>query len=695
MKVEKYRVLGELIETNKRQFVIPVYQRNYDWRKDNCKTLFDDIVNAVVMDRLHFVGSIVYVDQGEENKIYRYLIIDGQQRITTIFLLLKSLYDVSDDVNLKNEINSMLFNIDRFNNLKLTDQNKIKLKPIKSDNEQFILLMKGEVEAMNKSSNIYSNYEYLKSLIRKTVQDGEVSCEDILSGLKKLTSAVIILDPKEDNPQGVFESINSTGLELSLADLIRNFVLMTDKDQERLFEQYWLKIEQNITPKEMPDFITDYLQFSCKEKVTTQSAYAVFKNAFKTRNYTNERMLQELLHYSKYYKAFLFGDYTNYSDIVNKRLLELRTIDQATIYQFLFHIFDDYEKNDINQETLEKVLTFFFNYLLRRIICGVTSNSLRGLYKTLYNRIFSDVNNKKNYYDSIVQFFMQLNTKDAIPSDTVFKDALLNTDLYNKKNVCKYVLKSIENATEDGKESKEVVDISTLSIEHIMPQTLTEEWKKDLGKDYQRVHEKYLHNLGNLSLTGYNSELGQKSFAEKKEKIKNKNSHIVVLNKDVLDKTVWNESAIIKRADRLSNILLNIFKIEKPDKKIRFINEDERRLSIGEDFDASGTKPTSFIFLGGNSKVSSYADLLSQMMQLFYEWDSELFENLARQNYQITQSSRTYITTDNSLLRKPGQIKDIDIYFETNLSANNIISFIRKIMEEYQFDMDELIICLH
>lgn len=695
MKVEKYRVLGELIETNKRQFVIPVYQRNYDWRKDNCKTLFDDIVNAVVMDRLHFVGSIVYVDQGEENKIYRYLIIDGQQRITTIFLLLKSLYDVSDDVNLKNEINSMLFNIDRFNNLKLTDQNKIKLKPIKSDNEQFILLMKGEVEAMNKSSNIYSNYEYLKSLIRKTVQGGEVSCEDILSGLKKLTSAVIILDPKEDNPQGVFESINSTGLELSLADLIRNFVLMTDKDQERLFEQYWLKIEQNITPKEMPDFITDYLQFSCKEKVTTQNAYAVFKNAFKTRNYTNERMLQELLHYSKYYKAFLFGDYTNYSDIVNKRLLELRTIDQATIYQFLFHIFDDYEKNDINQETLEKVLTFFFNYLLRRIICGVTSNSLRGLYKTLYNRIFSDVNNKKNYYDSIVQFFMQLNTKDAIPSDTVFKDALLNTDLYNKKNVCKYVLKSIENAAEDGKESKEVVDISTLSIEHIMPQTLTEEWKKDLGKDYQRVHEKYLHNLGNLSLTGYNSELGQKSFAEKKEKIKNKNSHIVVLNKDVLDKNVWNEFAINKRADRLSNILLNIFKIEKPDKKIRFINEDERRLSIGEDFDASGTKPTSFIFLGGNSKVSSYADLLSQMMQLFYEWDSELFENLARRNYQITQSSRTYITTDNSLLRKPGQIKDTDIYFETNLSANNIISFIRKIMEEYQFDMDELIIYFH
>lgn len=685
-------MLGELIETNKRQFIIPVYQRNYDWKKDNCKTLFDDIVNAYTMDRLHFVGSIVYVDQGEENKIYRYLIIDGQQRITTIFLLLKALYDVSDNENLKNEIRDILFNIDKYNDLKLTDQTKIKLKPIKSDNEQFILFMKSEVAAMDKSSNIFCNYDYLKSLIHKA-QLNEISCKDILSGLKKLTSAVIILDPKEDNPQVVFESINSTGLELSLADLIRNFILMTDKEQERLFEQYWLKIEQNVSPKQMPDFITDYLQFSCREKVTTQNAYTVFKNTFRARNYTNEDMLKELLHYSEYYKAFLYGDYNNYSDIVNKRLLELRTIDQATIYPFLFHIFDDYRNGVIKQEILEKVLTFFFNYLLRRIICGVTSNSLRGLYKTLYNRIFSDSENLKNYYDSIVQFFMQLNTRDAVPSDSVFKDALLNTDLYNKKNVCKYVLKSIENITEDGSEGKEVVDISTLSIEHIMPQTLTDEWKKDLGSDYRRVHEKYLHNLGNLSLTGYNSELGQKSFAEKKKMIEDKNSHIVVLNKDVLDKVVWNESAITKRADRLSNILLKIFRIEKPDKAIKFAGENERRLSIGEDFDASGTKPTSFIFLGGSSFVSSYADLLSQMMQSFYDLDSELFEKLARQNFKLAKTSRAYITTDMALLRRPGQIKDTNIYFETNLSANNIISFIQKVMSEYQLDTDELIIC--
>lgn len=692
MKVDKYKVLGELLETNKRQFIIPVYQRNYDWKKDNCKKLFDDVIDAYLKDRFHFVGSIVYVDQGEENKIYRYLIIDGQQRITTIFLLLKALYDISDDVNIKNEISDILFNRDKYNDLKLTDQTKVKLKPIKSDNEQFLLLMKDDVSSMDQNSNIYSNYQYLKTLLTKANVNG-IASKDIMAGLKKLTAAVIILDPKEDNPQVVFESINSTGLELSLADLIRNFVLMTDKEQERLFEEYWLKIERSVTPSCMPDFITDYLQFSCREKVTAQNAYSIFKNTFKVKSYTNESILKELLHYAEYYKAFLFGDYQTYSTLVNKRLLELRAIDQTTIYPFLFRIFDDFNNSVISEEVLEKVLSFFFNYLLRRIICGVTSNSLRGLYKTLYNRIFGDGEKIKTYYDSILQFFIQLNTKDSIPSDSVFKDALLNTDLYNKKNICKYVLKSIENITSDGEEGKEVVDISTLSIEHIMPQILTEEWKKELGSDYRRIHEKYLHNIGNLSLTGYNSELGQKSFANKKQLILDKNSHIVVLNQDVLSSNVWNEKIICERAERLSSILLKIFKIDKPLKEIPFSIDTERSLSIAEDFDLTGTKPKACIFLGGTIPVISYADLLTKTMQSFYDLDSDILGKLAGENFKISNSSRPYITNDSRLLRKPTQIKDTEIYFEINLSANNIVSFLRKLLDAFDLGHDELVIC--
>lgn len=693
MKVEKYRVLGELIEANKRQFVIPVYQRNYDWGQEHCKKLFDDIVGAYQNDKLHFVGSIVYVDQGDENKIYRYLIIDGQQRITTIFLLLKALYDVSDNVNLKEEIQDILFNKDKYNDLQLTEQTKIKLKPIKSDNEQFSLLMKNDFESMDKVSNIYRNYDYLKRLIIKTNSSG-VDCRDILSGLKNLTSAVIVLDPKEDNPQVVFESINSTGLELSLADLIRNFILMTEKEQERLFEEYWLKIERNVTPDKMPDFITDYLQFACREKVSAENAYETFKSNFKAKNYTNEDMLKELLCYSGYYKAFLFGDYQNYSALVNKRLLELKAIDQTTIYPFLFRIFGDYHKAVITENTLEKVLTFFFNYLLRRIVCGVSSNSLRGLYKTLYNRIFSDEEKRNDYYDSILQFFIQLNTNNAIPSDSMFKDSLMNTDLYNKRKICKYILQAIENSKQNGEEGKEVVDIRPLTIEHIMPQTLTPEWETELGGDYKRIHEKYLHNLGNLSLTGYNSELGQSPFAEKKRKIIEANSHMVVLNKDVLSTQHWNAEAISTRAERLSSIVLKMFKIDKPSKNIKYPVDAVRRLSIGENFDASRTKPKSFIFLGGNTVVTSYADLLAQVMEFFYELDSSIMENLAVANFRISSASKVYITKDVSFLRKAANIKDTDIYFESNLSANNIVSFIKKIVDVYEIDHNELIICL-
>lgn len=173
MKVDKYKVLGDLIETNKRQFVIPVYQRNYDWGKSHCKKLFDDILDAFRYDRFHFVGSIVYVDQGEENKIYRYLIIDGQQRITTLFLLLKALLDSSTDDNTKKELEDLLFNVDKYNDLKLTDQTKVKLKPIQSDNDQFVLLMKNDFKSIDVNSNIYINYDYMKKTYSKGNRKGK------------------------------------------------------------------------------------------------------------------------------------------------------------------------------------------------------------------------------------------------------------------------------------------------------------------------------------------------------------------------------------------------------------------------------------------------------------------------------------------------------------------------------------------
>lgn len=690
MKVEKYRVLGELLEVNKKQFIIPVYQRNYDWKRENCKKLFDDVVAAFEKDKFHFLGSIVFVALGEENKINKYLIIDGQQRITTLFLLLKAMHDAADTQNDREKLHDILFNEDRYGELDLTEQTKVKLKPIKSDNNQFLSLMNDEISAMDKKSGIYVNYLYFKGLVQKTVARG-ISVRDILAGIGKLISAVITLEP-EDDPQGVFESINSTGVSLSLADKIRNYVLMTDGDRERLYDKYWLKTENNVTTEKTEAFITDYLTFACKENVTEANAYSAFKNLFVAKCYTNEKMLAELLHYSEFYKAFLFGD-DRYSAIVNKRLMGLRALDQGTIYPFLFRVFDDLQSGKITEKTAERVLTFFLDYLLRRIVCGVPSNSLRGLFKTLYNRIFDDTE-IADYYDAIVLFFMQLNTNNAVPTDSALKDALMNADLYNKKKVCKYILKAIEHMTNDGTESKEPIDISNLTIEHIMPQALTEQWKSELGADYARVHEKYLHNLGNLSLTGYNSELGQKPFKEKKQMIADKNSHIVVLNKDVLSAEVWNEQAMIARADRLSGIVIKLFPIEKPVGDYETVGSRVRRLSIGENFDATGTKPLSFVFAENNVLVGSYAELLSKAMILFYEYDGGVMEQLATADYKMPNAVRTYITNDPSLLRRAEEIGDSGIFYENNLSANNITAFLRCLIEEFGLDGDDFVICV-
>lgn len=691
MKVDKYKVIGDLIEINKRQFVIPVYQRNYDWEKSNCKKLFEDILDAFRYDRFHFVGSIVYVDQGEENKIYRYLIIDGQQRITTLFLLLKALLDLSTDENTKKELEDLLFNEDKYNDLTLTDQTKVKLKPIQSDNDQFVLLMKNDINSIDTNSNIFINYNYLKKLIQKEIDKGN-SIKDILSGLKKLTSAVIILDPREDDPQVVFESINSTGLDLSLADLIRNFILMTDKKQEELFENYWIKIEKNVTQAKMTAFITDYLQFACREKVSSQNAYEIFKSHFRANGFTNEELLRELLQYSEYYKVF-YGGYTDkYSDVVLSKLEGFRALDQATIYSFLFHVFDDFNAGIITNVDLEKVLTFFLNYLVRRIVCGVGSNSLKGLYKTLYNRLFSDKEKLNNYYETIIQFFVQLNTKDAIPSDSMFKDALINNDLYNKKNVCKYLLKSIEEYTVDGSINKEKLDVSSFSIEHIMPQKLTEYWIDLLGEQYEKVYEKYLHNLGNLTLTGYNSELGNKTFDLKKQCMVDKNSHIVVLNKDVLNQSTWNEGTMKARSERLSSILLKMFYIEKPATYEKIIESKEKKLSIGDNFDATGTKPKMCILCGDSLSVASYADMLSKVIETLYDLDNDIMSDLAINNYAMPGASRVYITKERGLLRRSVEIYESGIYFEANLSANNIISFIKALLDCYDLDYTDLVI---
>ena len=685
MKIERGRIINDFIEPNKRQYSIPVYQRNYEWSDEQCKKLFADIIDAHNKDKSHFCGSIVYARLKDEHNIDYFVIIDGQQRITTIYLLIKALMDSTDSASEKAQFVSALYNEDKFEKYDWDEASKLKLKPIKTDNIQLELLMENKLDELDKASDIYKNYKLFRELIAKALEkDSRLSVPGIYDGLEHLSCARIGLED-DDSPQEIFERINSTGLPLSLSDKIRNFVLMTDVDQERLYEEYWLPIEKNVKRNKMSDFFLNYLNMQLDIFAKDSSAYDSFKEFYYENKYTNQSMLDELKHYSELYNVFQGGD-NSYTDKTNELLGGLRDLKQTTIYVFLFRVFDDYINGIIDDETLERVLGFFLNYSVRRIMCEIGSNSLRGLYKTLYKRIFGNAENKKHYYDAIVCFFTQLNSGDKFPTDSEFAVSLREKDIYHKPDLRKYLLSIIEN-----RDSKEKLEInSDITIEHIMPQKLSSDWQRMLGDNWQDDHAEYLHTLGNLTLTGYNSELSNKPFSEKKKLLEEYGAKIKTLNIDVIDKDTWNVETIKARAERLSKKVLSIF--DYPEASVSISFKDPRYKEYGcEDAEEATNKSVEYFMLQGEKiYVSSFADMLRIIVKKLYDEDPNIIEKMARDNSQIVGTSKNVMFSyEGGVTSGDQKIDGTDIYVSEGFSASHIIRIIRSLLENYGIELDE------
>lgn len=670
MKANRMWLFSDVLEKNKRVFKVPVYQRNYDWSNIECEKLYQDIMNAFDKDCQHFTGTVVYIDdENGGSGLNVVLIIDGQQRITTIYILLKALYDASKGVlvSVESEIADVIFN------RHCDEKYKVKLKPVKTDNKQLTLLVKDKIDDMDRNSNVYKNYVIFKNLIEKSLADG-YDLADILNGIKKLEIVEIILDKLQgDQPQKIFESINSTGLELSLADLIRNYLLMDDVKQEELYEEYWLVMERNVGYRNLGDFVINYLNSQITKSVNSKNAYRLFKEHCESNGLSHEDVLTGLRRTSKYYGAFI-GENNCYSPKIMKYLNAFNTIKQTTVLPLLFKIFDDFEENNIDEDTLCKVLSYLLTYFVRTNACEINKNMAKFM-KSLYGRVID--NGYDNYLEKFVAFLNDIRTNDRMPTDKEFKDALIYKPLYTK-NICKYLLSVIENST------REHIDVSTLTIEHILPQKVNAvAWKKEVGEDYSSVYETYLHTLGNLTITGHNSELGTKPFAEKKKIIKD-NSKANILNKEVLSADRWNEAAILHRADTLSDILLREFTYVD-----MHSYTDELAFGVNSDFDFANTKPSEIVFLGEHTKVTSWADLLTKTIFIAYDLDAETITELAACDYSIVNATKIYISNDERKLRKAKQIDSSGIYYETNLSANNIVSFIKDLLVKMRVETDD------
>lgn len=320
MKAEPEKIIDTMFD-NKRQYQIPVYQRNYDWKKDNCLELFNDVINAYEKERTHFLGTVVQVQQDEEGGLKHYIIVDGQQRMTSIYLLLKALYDKADDLD-KEEIKGLLFN--------------------ESASHDF-----DKQDKMDRNSNIWINYDYFCSLIDEKIKQ-EYKIKNILNGLKRLEIVMISLKEPNDDPQVIFERINSTGEDLKLADLIRNYLLMTDVNMDYLFEEYWLPVETKLGKSEINKYFLTYIIFKLGE-VKEDEAYQQFKKRADSSEFSHEDIMKELKYYSKFYAAFV-GFSNDYSKEINNYLSAYRSLKQSTMYPFLFSVFDDYERKVIDEE---------------------------------------------------------------------------------------------------------------------------------------------------------------------------------------------------------------------------------------------------------------------------------------------------------------------------------------------------------
>lgn len=686
MQIEPGRIMNDFIEPNKRQYMIPVYQRNYKWSKAQCEKLFHDVVAAYKKDCTHFCGSVVFALLKEEHGIIYYILIDGQQRITTIYLMLKAMLDLSQTDKERESVQEALMNKDKFDQFGIDKASKLKLKPVKSDNNQLFLLMENRLEEIDKSCGIWHNYELFSTLIKEQQEQG-LTIKDIYRGLEKLICAKIKLD-ENDNAQEIFERINSTGVPLSLEDKIRNFVLMADANQEKLYEEHWLKIENLVGKTHMSSFFLDFLNFKMDGFTNVEKAYDDFKQLYKDGHYTNASMLEEIHRYANFYHAFLFED-KRYSKELNKALQDLIRLKQTTQILFLFRVFDDLENGVIEEQTVVRILQFLVNYSIRRVICDVSSNSLRGLYKTLYARVFNRKENKEHYFDSVVSFFTQLTSRDAYISDEAFKKALKYNNLYRKNALCKFLLSNIEN------QGKEQVLVENMTIEHILPQNknLSTAWQNMLGKNWEADRDRLLHTLGNLTLTGYNSELGDKPFLEKKELLEAK-TKAVTLYADIKDCKKWDANTIEHRAEHLASIVLDLYPTIKPVEIIPF-SDPRYNLYTCEDPETAKFKtPNYYILQGEMVNVLNYADMMRSVIGRLYVSTPEVIEEMARTNEHLIASWQTVMFSyDKSVVSNSDvKIKGTEIYVNASgYSATSIMLIIRTLLDRCEIDRNEFV----
>jgi len=686
MKVN-HKKFVEFLEGNDKHFVIPVYQRNYNWNKNHCKRLFDDILEINKKGyKGHFLGTIVSIYDLESEK-REYLIIDGQQRITTISLLLLALYDLLKKGDVKSNLNKEEIRDEYLINKYSEGEKRIRLKPVKDDNLAFIKLFESPDEHIP-DSNITNNYNYFKDRVSKL----NIPLDEFYRSIKKLVVVEIELITTEDDPQLIFESLNSTGLSLDQSDLVRNFILMSQppKKQEDFYHQYWHKIEKK-TNFNVDSFIRDFLTYKERIIPNKDKVYESFKK-FVIENHSEdiEDFLKELLKFSEYYRKIVFSKEEDSE--INNLLKRINKLEVSVSYPFLLEVFNDFSENVLKKEDVIEILQILESFAFRRLITDLPTNALNKIFMILGRDIKKVENYKDNYLDILKYLLINKKGSQKFPTDQEFSERFKTRDVYNLRSKNRlHLLESLENY--ENKEEVKVEELlrdKILNIEHIMPQTLTKSWINSLGQEFHNIHDKLLHTIGNITLTGYNTRMSNKSFVEKRDMEKGFKESRLFLNKCLSVLDIWNEENIKKRADIMCEIALKIWPYPKTEYKLP--KKTENLYSLSDDHSFTGEKIESYIFQEKETKVKSWRELYQSICLSLYEVDSNKFKSFLEDD-EFQMKKRKMISPNKSDLASPLKISDT-IYLESNLNTDTVLNMVRLVLRKFEIDDDEVSIYL-
>lgn len=544
------------------QFMVPIYQRVYSWTDSECERLWADVLHAGQTDALesHFTGSIVYVerDEGTRSSVEPDLIIDGQQRVTTVMLLLAALAEHLETLPEAEREPVEGFSPKKIRNRYLTNDDEdgdryFKLILSKADKPAMQALIARAPVPEQAHSRVIDNVRHF----REKLVEPELDLVDLCNGLRKLVVVDVRLARGKDDPQLVFETMNSTGKRLSQADLIRNFVLMDlpPRDQESLYTAYWHPMEQRFAVTEegrFDEFVRHYLTYRTRD-VTMRKGdiYEAFKEYAlqRERDGGSRRELVEDLHrYAGYYAAFALGAETNLQ--LARAFHDLEQLRATVVHPFLLQVYADLVEGTLAEGEVLAILSMITTYLLRRAVCQVPTNT----HRTTFAQIGAAID-RSDYVSSLAARFLMLSASQRFPRDDEFGASLRTADLYNFPRTV-FLLRNLENA---GR--KEPVSVADYTIEHIMPQNenVPAAWREALGKDWKRVHEQHLHTLGNLTLTGYNSEYRDRPFAQKRDMVGGFRESPLRLNSGLRQLETWNEAEMIARGERLADQAITLW----------------------------------------------------------------------------------------------------------------------------------------